>query len=109
MSKMADDAVDGTEGFFKRLVSVTERSGNLRKDLKKEILELVSSLRHYLAQVQTNLEAKTTANKDLRHVKKKYSGCETMHAAVHDGWRHLWIERGERRKFATSADPFRRR
>ena len=44
---------------------VTERCGNLRKDLKKEILEAVSSLRYYLAQVQTHLEAKTASNKDL--------------------------------------------
>jgi hypothetical protein len=62
---MADDADEGVEGSFIRLVSVTERSGNLRKNLKKEILEVVSSLRYYLAQVQTNQEAKTAANKDL--------------------------------------------
>ena len=46
---MADDADKGVEGSFTRLVSVTERSGSLRKNLKKEILEAVSSLRHYLA------------------------------------------------------------
>ena len=59
--KMADDAEEGVEGSFKRLVSVTERSGSgsLRKYLEKEILEAVSSLRHYFAQIQTNLEAKT--------------------------------------------------
>jgi len=62
---MADDADEGVEGSFRRLVSVTERSGNLRKDLKKEILEVVSSLRHYFAQVQRNLDVKTAANKDL--------------------------------------------
>ena len=32
--KMADDADEGVEGAFKCLVSITERSGNLRKDLK---------------------------------------------------------------------------
>jgi hypothetical protein len=62
---MADDVDEGVEGSFKRLLSVTERSGNLIKDLKKEILEAVSSLRHYFAQVQTKLEVKTTANKEL--------------------------------------------
>ena len=45
--KMADDTEDGVEGAFKCLVSITERSGNLHKDLKKEILEAMSSLRHY--------------------------------------------------------------
>jgi len=44
---MADDTEDGVEGAFKCLVSITERSGNLHKDLKKEILEAMSSLRHY--------------------------------------------------------------
>lgn len=62
---MADDAEDGVEGAFKCLVSITERSGNLRKDLKKEILEAVSSLRHYFIQVQTNLESKSETNKAL--------------------------------------------
>ena len=59
---MADDA---DEGAFKCLVNITERSGNLRKDLKKEILEAVSNLRHYFAHVKTNLESKTEANKEL--------------------------------------------
>jgi hypothetical protein len=60
-AKMAEDTEDGVEGAFKCLVSITERSGNLRKDLKKEILEAVSSLRHYFTQIQTNLECKREA------------------------------------------------
>ena len=43
---MAEDTEDGVEGTFKCLVSITERSGKLSKDLKKEILEAVSNLRH---------------------------------------------------------------
>jgi ribosomal protein L29 len=62
---MVDNADEGVEGAFKCLVSITERSGNLRKYLKKEILEAVSSLRNYFAHVQTNLESKTEANKEL--------------------------------------------
>ena len=50
---------------LKCLVSVTERSCYLRKDLKKDILEAVSSLRNYFVKVQTNLEAKTAAHKEL--------------------------------------------
>ena len=49
MAKMADDTDECVEGCLIRLVSVKERSGNLRKDLKKEIVEAVSSLRRYLA------------------------------------------------------------
>jgi hypothetical protein len=59
---MADDTEDGVEGAFKCLVSVTERSENLRKDMKKEILEAVSRLRHYFAQIQTKLESKKETN-----------------------------------------------
>jgi hypothetical protein len=98
---MADGADEGVEGSFKRFVSVTERSGNLRKDLKKKILEAVSSLRHYFAQVQTNLEAKTATNKDLemevKACKKKYRGCETTRVAVRDGWCHVRTQCGVKR------------
>jgi hypothetical protein len=62
---MVDDTEDGVEGACKCLVSINERSGNLRKDLKKEILEAVSSLRQYFIQVKTNLESKREANKTL--------------------------------------------
>ena len=62
---MAEDADEGVEGAFKCLVSITDRSCNLRKDLKKEILEAVSSLRDYIAHVQSNLDSKTDANKKL--------------------------------------------
>jgi hypothetical protein len=60
--KMAENTEGGVEGAFKRLVIITERSGNLRKDLKKEILEAVSSLRLHFIQIQTNLECKREAN-----------------------------------------------
>jgi hypothetical protein len=62
---MAEDTEDGVEGAFKCLVSIMERSGNLRKDLKKEILEAVSNLRLHFIQIQTNLECKSEANKVL--------------------------------------------
>jgi len=42
---MADDVNQHVEDAFKILVSITEKSVNLRKDLKKDILESVSTLR----------------------------------------------------------------
>jgi hypothetical protein len=42
-----------------------EKSGNLRNGLRKDILEAVSSLRNYFVQVQTKLEAKAAAHKEL--------------------------------------------
>ena len=62
---MADEDKEGVDSARARLVGVTEKSGNLRKDLRKDILEEVSSLRNYSVQVQTELEAKTTAHKEL--------------------------------------------
>jgi hypothetical protein len=48
------------------------KEGKLRKDLKEDILEAVNSLTNYFAQVQTNLEAKTAAHKELeKEVKGK--------------------------------------
>ena len=63
--KMVDDVNEGVEHALKCLVSVKERSGNLRNDLKKDILEVVNSLRNYFVHVQTNLVAKTAAHKEL--------------------------------------------
>ena len=62
---MAEDKEDGVEGAFKCLVSITEGSGNLRKYLKKETLEAVSSLRQYFIQIQNNLVSKSEANHTL--------------------------------------------
>ena len=43
---MVDDVNEGIESALKCVMSVTERSGNLRNDLKKYILEEVSGLRN---------------------------------------------------------------
>jgi len=67
---MAVDADDDVEGAFKCLVNITDRSCNLRKDLKKEILEAVSSLRYYFAHAQANLGSKTEAKKLELEVKE---------------------------------------
>jgi hypothetical protein len=68
---MADDVNDSVERALACLVRVTERSGNLQNDLKKDIFEAVSSLRNYFVQVQTKTEAKTAAYKELeRQVKE---------------------------------------
>ena len=63
---MAEDADEGVEGAFKCLVSITDGSCKIRKDLKKKILDAVSSLRDYVAHVQSNLHSKTEANKKTR-------------------------------------------
>jgi hypothetical protein len=53
-----------------------ERSCNLRSNLKNDILEAVSSLRNYFVRVQTILESKTGAYKNLKvRLKKAEKKC----------------------------------
>ena len=86
---MADDVNEGVESALKCLVSVTERSGNLRNDLKKDILEVVSSLRTNFVQVQSNLEAKPAAHKDLeREVKESKDKIQRLRDIVSSHTRH---------------------
>jgi TolA-binding protein len=62
---MADDDKECVERALASLVGVTEQSGNLRNDLRKDILQAVSKLRDYFSHVQTELEAKTAVHKEL--------------------------------------------
>jgi acetolactate synthase regulatory subunit len=84
--KMVDDVDEGVEGAFKCLVSITDRSCNLRKDLKKEILEAVSSLKDYIAHVQSNLDSKTEANKKLELEVKARRALETLVGQLKLAW-----------------------
>jgi hypothetical protein len=54
---MVDDVNDGVERAQASLVRATENSGNLRNDLRRDILEAVSNLRNYFVLIQTNLQA----------------------------------------------------
>jgi hypothetical protein len=53
---MADDVSQCVEDEFNTLVSITEKSGNLRKDLKKYILVLVNTLRKEFSKLKIQLE-----------------------------------------------------
>jgi hypothetical protein len=44
-SKMVDDENQHVENAFNTLVSIMEKNGNLRKELKNDILQFVSTLR----------------------------------------------------------------
>jgi len=76
---MADENKDGVERVVASLVGVTEKSGNLRNDLRKDILEAVSSLRNYFVQVETELEAETAAYKELeREARESKEGIQRL-------------------------------
>ena len=62
---MADDEYQRVENAFNMLVSITEKSGNLRKDLKNDILESVSTLWKVFSKMKTQLETKSGENKKL--------------------------------------------
>jgi len=63
---MDDDVNQHVEDAFKTLVSITEKSGNLRKDLKKDILESVRTLRREFSQLIIQLENINKEHKKLR-------------------------------------------
>ena len=87
---MADDVNEGVERALKCLVSVTERSSNLRIDLKQDILEAVSSLRNYFVHLQTNLEAKAAAPKELeREVKQSKDEIQMLRGIVSSRTGHV--------------------
>jgi len=59
---MADKEDQHVENAFDILVSITEKSGNLRKDLRQDILQSVSTLRKVFVEMKTQLENKCTEN-----------------------------------------------
>ena len=60
---MADDVNQRVEDAFQTLVNITEKSGNLRKDLRNDILESVSTTRKICSQLKVQLENVKDENK----------------------------------------------
>ena len=61
--KITDDEDQQAENAFETLVSITDKSGNLRKDLMQDILQSVSTIRKVFAKMKTQLENKCKENK----------------------------------------------
>ena len=57
--KMARNLEELFETSFNTLLKVTEKSGNLRKDLRDDIMKSVSSLRGVYITIMADLEEKT--------------------------------------------------
>jgi len=62
---MTDDENQQVENAFNKLVSITEKSGNLRKDLKNYILEAVRTLKIVFSKTKTHLDCRTEEKKKL--------------------------------------------
>jgi len=68
---MASGSEDAVEEALNVLINVTEKSGNLRNDLRKDILEAVSNLRKEFAKLKCEVEDK---NKLIVSLEMKASG-----------------------------------
>jgi hypothetical protein len=58
VSQQIDDALN-------KIVKLTDQSGNLKKELKREIHEIVSSLRNLIFTLKENLNERTSENSQL--------------------------------------------
>ena len=58
--KMADDVKPCLESVFNKLLNITEKSSNLRKDLKQDIVDSVSILRSIFVNLRNSVEEQTT-------------------------------------------------
>jgi hypothetical protein len=67
---MADDVNEDIENALNKIVSTTEQSGNLRKDLKNTIYETVSTLRKLFVMLKDSNDSKTRAISKLEIVGK---------------------------------------
>lgn len=68
---MADTTKEDLESALQILVSVTELSKNLKKELKKQILESVSTIRNVFVKLENDLALKDAKNNELCSEVKK--------------------------------------
>ena len=54
--KMADDVLQGIKDALNKIVHTTDQSGNMKKELKKNIYETVSTLQNLVNSTQVMLE-----------------------------------------------------
>jgi hypothetical protein len=69
--RMARDLEDVFETSLQTLLEITEKSGNLRKDLRDDIMKSVSLLRGVYNTIMANLEEKTRKIERLECQMKK--------------------------------------
>ena len=87
---MADDVNQRVEDALEKLVSITERSGNLRKDLKQDTLESVSVLWKEFSILKCQIETEREEPKELREEVKNAKDELVRRDKQLYKWRHLW-------------------
>jgi len=62
---MADDVIVQIDNALNAIVNVTDKSGNLKKELKYEIHETLSQLRELVVALESNLQETKEANQKM--------------------------------------------
>ena len=81
-TQMPEAKEDVAESALNMLVSVTEKSGNLRNDLKKDILKAVSTLRKSIVSIKKEVEEKNKIISDLEA--KAVEASDTIHVLTEE-------------------------
>ena len=76
---MADEVKRSIEDAINKIVNTTDQSGNMRKELKKNIYERVSTLRNLFIKMKVILEEETgqksQTEKEINAIKTELEAC----------------------------------
>jgi len=62
---MVEDVCEGIENALNLILSTAERSGNMRRELKQTIFDIVSTLRDLYVQLKSSRDSKSQTISDL--------------------------------------------
>jgi len=62
---MVEEVEEGIENALNLVVLTTERSGNMKKELKQTICETVSKLRNFFVKLKNNCDVKSSKISEL--------------------------------------------
>ena len=102
---MADDVKPRLESAFNKLLSIKEKSGNLRKDLRQDIIDSASTLRSNYVNLTNNVEEQTAKTNQLAGELNKVKA-ELMDSKVANPPGHTQPSRGEIGQTTTSAPQY---
>jgi len=84
---MADDVFEGIENALSIIVSTTERSESMKKELKQTTFEIVGTLRKLIVKLTVSRDSKTSAISELEarvsKMKAELDACRGRNAEVH--------------------------
>ena len=105
---MADDVSEGIENALNIIGSTEERSGNIKKELKQNIFETVSTLRNLFVKLKDSRDGKPNTIGELEgrvaKMKAELEECRGRNAKVH-GSPSLIVNQGPARMIARGVAP----